>query len=246
MRTPVRPRFPPPIIKFAERDDIPELVRVWLAAERTNLLMFYHFPTEESRSEYAREVIKQFEDNFDQPHLLILKAVDPETKQIAAMAVWQKMGYKDCARSDGLFAAAGLMLNGTLESSRDGFTPNSVTQSLERYIATQFEQFLASWSRDSKHLYLALLMTDPRFQRRGIGTAMLEWGHEHADEAGIPAFLIASPVGHPLYQHVGWKDVDTSLEIDMSQWAGRAQGHDMGWGVYKYYYMLRMPKTAAS
>lgn len=246
MRKPARPRFPPPIIKFAERDDIPELVRVWLAAERTNLLMFYHFPTEESRSEYAKEVIKQFEENFDKPHLLVLKAVDPETKQITAMAVWQKRGYRFSPQSDDIFAAGGIVLNGTLTTSSDDVFLNSATQSLENYIQTQFEQFLASWSRDSKHLYLALLMTDPNFQRRGIGTAMLEWGHKYTDEAGIPAFLIASPVGHPLYQHVGWKDVDTPLQIDMSQWAAGAQGGDMGWGVYKYYYMLRMPKTAAS
>jgi GNAT superfamily N-acetyltransferase len=246
MRTPVRSRFPPPLIKLAERDDIPELVRVWLAAERTNLLMFYHFPTEESKSEYAKQVIKQFEDNFDKPHLLILKAVDPDTNQITALAVWQKRGYKLSAQTDKLFAAAGIMLNGALESSSDGVCSNTVIQSLERYIETQFEQFLASWSRSSKHLYLALLMTDPRFQRRGIGTAMLEWGHKQADQAGVPAFLIASPVGHPLYQHVGWKDVDTPLQIDLSRWAAGAQGGDMGWGVYKYYYMLRMPETAAS
>lgn len=246
MRTPARPRYPPPIIKFAERDDIPELVRVWLAAERTDLLMFYSLPTEESRSEYAKDVIKQLDDNFDKPHLLILKAVDPETKQITAMAVWQKKGYRLSPQPDDMFAAGGIILKRTLASSEDGMSSQSVRQSLNDYIQTQFERFLASWSRDSKHLYLALLMTDPDFQRRGIGTAMLDWGHKYADEAGIPAFLVASPVGHPLYQHVGWKDVDTPLQIDMSKWVAGAQGGDMGWGVYKFYYMLRMPKTAAS
>lgn len=208
--------------------------------------MFYHFPTEESRSEYAKEVIKQFEDNFDKPHLLVLKALDPETKQITAMAVWQKRGYKLSPQSDDIFTAGGIVFNRTLTSSSGRIVSNTDSKSLEGYIQSQFEQFLASWSRDSKHLYLALLMTDPRFQRRGIGTALLEWGHKYADEAGVPAFLIASPVGHPLYQHVGWKDVDAPLQIDMSQWAAGAQGGDMGWGVYKYYYMLRMPKTAAS
>ncbi|EED22083.1 conserved hypothetical protein [Talaromyces stipitatus ATCC 10500] len=230
MRTRIPSRFPVPIIQFAERNDIPELVRVWLAAERTNLLMFYHFPTEESRSEYAEQAIKVLDENFDDPHLLLLKAVDPDTSRITAMAVWQKRGYgQPSAQSEDIFAGAG----------------DSDQIPLERYIDTQFKRFLASWAQNSKHLYLALLMTDPNFQRRGIGTAMLEWGHKHADEAGIPAFLIASPVGHPLYQHVGWKDVDTPLQIDLSQWAAGAQGGDMGWGVYKYYYMLRMAKTAA-
>jgi hypothetical protein len=32
--------------------------------------------------------------------------------------------------------------------------------------------------------------------------------------------------------------------LDLRKWVKYAEGGNMGWGVYKMYYMLRLPKTA--
>lgn len=262
MRTPVRSRYPPPIIQLAHRDDIPELVRVWFAAESSSVLMFLRFPTPEAKSEIIKQVTKQFEDNWGKPNLLIVKALDADTKQITALAVWQKkegISLNDDSSND-IFAAAGTLFN--INTNEDNTTRSQHRTSstcligdneqvslpgeaLEKYIDTQCKAFLVSWTGNTKNFYLALLMTDPQFQRRGIGTAMLEWGHQRADDAGIPASLIASPFGHHLYQKLGWKDVESPLEVDLAQWVDGAQGGNMGWGVYKWYYMVRLPRTAA-
>ena len=75
---------------------------------------------------------------------------------------------------------------------------------------------------------------------------MLDWGHKRADDDRVPCFLAASPVGHPWYQSVGWKDVDKPFQIDLRSWVMYAENGDQGWGTYTYYYMLRLPKAGRS
>ncbi|KAF4636749.1 hypothetical protein G7Y89_g1348 [Cudoniella acicularis] len=64
MRTPSKPHYPALVILLALRADILDL-----------------------------EVIKEVEKSFDAPHLRIMKAVNEETKEITAIAVWQLRGY---------------------------------------------------------------------------------------------------------------------------------------------------------
>jgi GNAT superfamily N-acetyltransferase len=179
MRSTSRPRYPPPIILPSERHDIPELVRIYLDAESSNLLHNLVLP---SRKKAARELIKVLDDNFDNPQLRLMKAVDPESGDITAMAAWQLKGYApeelEGLRPDAVSKVfPPLQLNGGIFHGKvEGKPPPGLGQ----YVNDQMTSFLDDWTRDLKHLYLALLMTDPRYQRRGIGTAMLKWGHEKA------------------------------------------------------------------
>jgi len=246
MRSTSRPRYPPPIILPAVRADIPELVRVHVDALHADLLTILQFPSPEK---FTRAMIKLLDENFDAPQLLIMKALDAETKEITAMAIWQLKGYdpKELGVDHSNFGAASKLFRPQDLSA--GVLLANVQQepqsAIGQYIQSQFTAFLDSWTKGTKYIYLALLMTDPRFQRRGIGTAMLNWGHERADRDDVPAILIASPVGHPLYQSVGWKDVSMPLQVDLKDWVQYAEKGDMGWGTYRFYYMLRLPKTAA-
>jgi hypothetical protein len=74
---------------------------------------------------------------------------------------------------------------------------------INKYISEHYNEFVESWTKGVKHIKLGLLITDSRFQRRGIGTVLLEWGHELADCDAAPCFLSATPFGHPLYQSLG-------------------------------------------
>jgi ribosomal protein S18 acetylase RimI-like enzyme len=266
MRTLVRRRFPAPIILPAERTDIPALVRITVEAQRSSVLNFYAYPTEEDKAKVAAELAKLLDENWDAPHVLIAKAVDPETKEITAMAIWQLKGYSKeelggkatefsgsmshldrpswdmrLRDSRNTLLAAGMLLVNEFDSQYKEKSGSS----LEQYVDTHFRAFLDSWTKGTKHIYLSWLATDPRFQRRGIGTAMLDWGHQRADKDGVPAFLIASPFGHGLYAKLGWKDVETPLQLELKDWVKDAQNGDMGWGTFKFYYMLRMPKSSA-
>lgn len=64
---------------------------------------------------------------------------------------------------------------------------------------------------------LKLLHTDPKHQRRGAASLLLQSMVDEADKLGLPVLLESSEEGHKLYQKYGFKDVEV-LEIDMSKW----------------------------
>ncbi|RDW60671.1 hypothetical protein BP6252_12054 [Coleophoma cylindrospora] len=228
MRSISRPHYPPPIISPATFADIPDLVRVQVNAERPNLLHQIAWPSED---EYAKMLTDMFTVGISYPSMLLMKAVDADTNEITALAMWQQIGYeeKEPSAPAPMQVQAGLLF------------PARQNRAFNKFIDQTFRDFLDAWATPTKHLSLVLLMTDPKFQRRGIATALLEWGHRRADLDRVPAFLIASPVGHPLYQSRGWKDVSVPFEIDLKDWVDYAKGGDMGWGTYRFYYMLRLP-----
>jgi len=56
------------------------------------------------------------------------------------------------------------------------------------------------------HIWLTFLGVDPRFQRKGVGKQLLQWGVKRSNEEGIPIGLVASPVGCKLYRSVGFEN----------------------------------------
>ncbi|KID93157.1 Acyl-CoA N-acyltransferase [Metarhizium guizhouense ARSEF 977] len=69
------------------------------------------------------------------------------------------------------------------------------------------------------HVYLKLLHTDPKHQRRGAGSLLLKWGTTEADRLGLPAYLESSEEGYALYERHGWREVG-KLVVDLSKWGG--------------------------
>ena len=64
-----------------------------------------------------------------------------------------------------------------------------------------------------EHWYLDALGTDPAYQRRGIGSAMLEPVLERCDEQGLPAYLETQKLDNvAFYRHFGF-EVREELEI---------------------------------
>ena len=56
---------------------------------------------------------------------------------------------------------------------------------------------------------LDYLAVDPVQQRRGIGKFLLDWGVTRAMDKGRDCYLIATPVGRPLYLSAGFQDIRT-------------------------------------
>lgn len=59
----------------------------------------------------------------------------------------------------------------------------------------------------SERWYLDGLAVDPAYQRRGIGTKLMEWGMKRSREEGVPITLTATQAGRRLYQKLGFKEV---------------------------------------
>jgi len=55
--------------------------------------------------------------------------------------------------------------------------------------------------------YLKTLAVHPKFQRKGVGTALVKWGMERARLNGERLYVDASYVGKPLYLKLGFTEV---------------------------------------
>ncbi|KAK7426603.1 hypothetical protein QQZ08_006933 [Neonectria magnoliae] len=69
---------------------------------------------------------------------------------------------------------------------------------------------------------LKLLHTEPKHQKRGAASLLLERGLGEADRLGFPAFLESSEQARPLYEKWGFNEVDR-LTVDFPPWGGPAR-----------------------
>lgn len=79
-----------------------------------------------------------------------------------------------------------------------------------------------------------LLVTDPDFQRRGLGAMLLGHVTELADAENRRIYLEATAAGHPLYEKLGFRDIDL-ITIDLKKWGEDVT--DYNW------VMMREPQT---
>ncbi|KAK4703664.1 hypothetical protein P7C70_g2551, partial [Phenoliferia sp. Uapishka_3] len=55
-----------------------------------------------------------------------------------------------------------------------------------------FREQSGGLEKEKKHWYLSTLATHPQLQKTGAGTALLKWGCDKADQAGVPSYLKAT------------------------------------------------------
>lgn len=70
-----------------------------------------------------------------------------------------------------------------------------------------FEKYFAQYGENQIHL--EWLITPPDFRRRGAATRLCNWGRSFASKRGWMWTVIASPMGQPLYEHLGCHLVGT-------------------------------------
>ncbi|KAK1585577.1 acetyltransferase [Colletotrichum navitas] len=70
-------------------------------------------------------------------------------------------------------------------------------------------------------VYIHILVTDPKHQRRGAGLQLMTPGMQEGARLGVPVYLESSAAGHHLYTKLGFKDVEerrvdfSSLGVDL-------------------------------
>ncbi|KAF3921873.1 hypothetical protein AA313_de0209924 [Arthrobotrys entomopaga] len=74
----------------------------------------------------------------------------------------------------------------------------------ESFIET--EQNLSKNPQFEKYLHLNILVVDPKYQRRGIGEALVRWGVNKAIKENIPSTLEASRAGKKVYLKCGFEE----------------------------------------
>jgi len=81
----------------------------------------------------------------------------------------------------------------------------------------------------------------PAAQGKGVGTAMLKWATDKADEAAVYMWVHASEAGRRLFEKGGFEELG-SLEVDLDEWAPQPRGDGEQWGTYVLRYMQREEK----
>jgi GNAT superfamily N-acetyltransferase len=80
----------------------------------------------------------------------------------------------------------------------------------------------ATISYEDKFAWIGMVLVDPDYRNRGIGTTLLQRAVEYLDSAGIPTLkLDATPAGKPLYEKMGFV---TEYEID--RWVLKRSVHE--------------------
>jgi len=82
------------------------------------------------------------------------------------------------------------------------------------YISRSRRRWLADRAPRACLFLLAVL---PEYHRKGVGTMLMQWGVDMADELGLEGYLEATMMGKPLYEKFGFQVVD-KVRYDMKKY----------------------------
>ncbi|TVY17420.1 hypothetical protein LARI1_G005969 [Lachnellula arida] len=191
----------------AERNDIPRLAQINIAACLPDIAFSLYFPT---RQEFEQGIIDALKLQLGDPTWLHIKAVDKATGAIGGWASWNTLTDEQIRERDAKIA------NGS------DFPPG-----LSGHVARETDKLLGQHNGKQRYMRCKALFIDPSFQKQGIGKALIEYGNGVADREHLPLFLQATPFGFPLYVKGGFEMVD-ELDIDLRDWAPGGKGNDRG------------------
>ncbi|CAG8982445.1 hypothetical protein HYALB_00014069 [Hymenoscyphus albidus] len=152
-----------------------------------------------------KNTLENFQKGYEGPGMKYFKAIDGDTGEIVGYSSWQYPHTPDPNEPDPETAI------------RNATQPPGSNDELIVEFLVKFLHARQKWHVPHLHYYLRLLVAHPGYQRRGIGTMLLEPVLEIIDEAKAKTFITASPVDVGLYLKYGWVEVDEII-IDYSRY----------------------------
>ncbi|KAK1967560.1 acyl-CoA N-acyltransferase [Colletotrichum sublineola] len=223
-----------------QADDVPALLRVHTAAFKTdqfsNLMLLNR--DEDAHQEVMTKSIRRW---MSDPGAKLTRALDADGRLVGWSCWIVKAGYEEepaPVREPVTDAEAGQAKHGDPEVQRE--------QDPARVLGGLMFRDMTSWEDNhlsgKTYMVLQALATDPRYQRQGIATRLVQHGIEEADSQRLPCWIHASPASHHLYVKAGFEEVGKS-DYDLDEWAPGGKGGNRGWGRYTFRYMLRPAKN---
>ena len=200
------------------KDDFPGIVAVEKAAFRSSQMLALMLPPDPSSPVNFASTVHNHEKSWaSDPNAKYLKAALPDGK-IIGMAKWY------------------FFLNGEVNDPwKIDFPPGANEELYNLYFGALNKARLEKLG-GKRHIFMAILVIDPEYQRKGVGHELLRWGLEQADEEQVECWIDASAAGHGLYKQLGWEDVG-EVVVDLRPYGGNAPS---GRGVVN---MMRQPKA---
>jgi ribosomal protein S18 acetylase RimI-like enzyme len=195
------------------------------------------------------------------PKTVLLKAVDNGTGEIAGWVLWSFRGFtvEETAEIRGAVPHANNNSTSTMKSlvqSRDKDKPSQTKKDrdiveddpikqLEKMTDADMESWMSKLMPEgTKCMYVGSLCVAPKWQSKGVGSALLQWGTKTADAAGVFIWVHSSADAWQMYEKYGFKVVGT-LDVDLDQYAPAPAPNNGGkWGHYVFRYMKREPSDS--
>ncbi|KAK8086602.1 Ribosomal protein S18 acetylase RimI [Apiospora phragmitis] len=174
--------------------DITPVYDVYFAAFKDEKIFEYIYPDGVNRNEHRQWMTDQW--GID-PNEYTLKCVEPATGQIVGMATFEvywnanvdtetSVGMK-WKRPDGDFSR----LNG-FEKQRLEIVMGALWNMRENIIGNR------------RHVYCLTMAVQPGYQRKGVGTLLLNWGIDLADRLDVPIYLESTITARHFYKRFGF------------------------------------------
>ncbi|CAK7235561.1 hypothetical protein SCUCBS95973_009310 [Sporothrix curviconia] len=221
----------------ATEADLDRLVEIYFSAFKDNAINVRVFPeaSPQSRAFWRKNLADGLTEDF--VHLQVVEtagdttsgtASDSEAKKILAFAMWDA----PLKATDPIPAMPPLS---AWPSDGDVAAASEFFYDLER----QHKRFMGprqgapAEEQQTPHWYLELIATHRDFQGRGAAGALLRYGEQQADAAGLPCYLDATPDGRPVYTSAGqgFREVDSRFYLG---------------GEYEHVFMIRDPRPSSS
>lgn len=186
-----------------------------------------------NKDEYETVLLQMLNAQLPDPKVAVIKAVDNNTGNILGWQACRFLGKEDESESKAMAIAE--------PEERRNQTENAA-RSLHSVLKEDFARVQRDWMANKEYIYFDTLVVDPTAQGHGVGTALVRWVTDRADEQGIYCWLQSSRAAHSIYLKAGYKDV-SSFKVDLSEFAPGGKEGAWGWGVYDFRYMLRLPKS---
>jgi ribosomal protein S18 acetylase RimI-like enzyme len=117
---------------------------------------------------------------------------------------------------------------------------------LEAHTDASMKQWMELLMPDgTKCMFICTLTVSPKFQGRGVGSALLKYGTDIADRFGVFAWVHSSDLeaAWKLYEKFGFKTQGT-LDVNLDEYAPAPPPEgENAWGRYVFRYMKRLPQT---
>jgi hypothetical protein len=158
-------------------------------------------------------VTEETRDGILNKGYLFLKCVDTSTGEMIAGARWRCVKPKTEGATERTWEEVEAAFKERLQPY-DETDPEMLNALLDL-----FNEKKKEYLGNRQYYCLDTLVTLAQHERRGAGSMLVRWGCDRADEAGVQAYLEASPVGAPMYARHGFVALP-EIELDLRKWSG--------------------------
>ncbi|KAI9850371.1 MAG: hypothetical protein M1838_005761 [Thelocarpon superellum] len=192
-------------LEFGEESDLApawEIMKAAFESDPINLVLYPHGRTAENDEKTLDDWRKEIES---EPYHRFVKAVDDETGEMMGWAKWY-LYLTERAESEW----------NPPSTDKSPAEPSNFASIFFGMLAEKRKKIFAG----NPYCFLKILVTHPTHQRKGAGYALTKWGCNVAIEKGLPMYVEASNMGHPLYRRCGFEDLE-KLTYDLRPYGGK-------------------------